>query len=194
LKVLNVGGGDGKGPLPRFEGWENIVLDIDPETTPDICMDAREMASLPGGEYDAVFCSHNLEHYYKHEVPTVLGGFSHVLKEDGYAEIIVPNIMKLIEALKRNSLDLMDTWYRTSSGVPITFHDVLYGWGQAIEKGNLYYAHHCGWTQNSLCKELISAGFKGGVQVWEDDYNIYARAFKQEKDVCQSPLVMQKAI
>jgi predicted SAM-dependent methyltransferase len=39
-----------------------------------------------------VYCSHNLEHYYHHEVPRVLAGSLHVLKPHGFAEIRVPDV------------------------------------------------------------------------------------------------------
>lgn len=185
MKLLNVGGGNTRELPERFKGWEHIILDVDPEVKPDILLDARDMGELPPNEYDVVICSHNMEHYYKHEVEGVLKGILHVLKDDGYAEITVPNLEKLFEAIHKNSFDINDIWYRTQQGTPISFHDVLYGWNYAMEKGNLYYAHHCGWTKNLLCETLIVAGFKGGVQVWEDDFNIYTRSFKKEKQPCQ---------
>ena len=79
-KVLNVGGNSKKIPLPpQYAGWENIVLDIDPQGKPDVVCDARQLRQLPSATYDAVYCSHNLEHYYRHDVPKVLEiGRAHV--------------------------------------------------------------------------------------------------------------------
>jgi len=185
LKVLNVGGG-AKGELPeRYKGWEHVLLDIDPNVHPDILLDAREMETLPPEEYDAIICSHNLEHFYKHEVRGVLKGFLHVLKDDGFAEITVPHLTKLMETMQANHLDITDVWYRTAAGMPITFHDAIYGWSYAMEKGNLFFAHRCGWTKRSLCDEIMQAGFEGGVQLWEDNSNIYTIGFKREKKSCQ---------
>ena len=39
--------------------------------------------AIAAAEYDSVYCSHNLEHYHRHEVPRVLAGFRHVLKAGG---------------------------------------------------------------------------------------------------------------
>lgn len=91
-KVLNVGGGTRDIPLPpQYQGWEHILLDIDPRGQPDIVADARELTRLPPAQFDAVYCSHNLEHYYRHDGVKVLAGFRHVLKEDGLAHIMVPD-------------------------------------------------------------------------------------------------------
>lgn len=59
---------------------------------PDVVCDARQLSQLPRATYDAVYCSHNLEHYYRHDVPKVLAGFSHVLKVGGFVHIIVPDM------------------------------------------------------------------------------------------------------
>ena len=109
MKVLNVGGGTDR-RLPPFypKDVEQLVLDIDPETKPDICCDALDMKSLNAGEYDSVYCSHNLEHFYSFEVPKVLEGFKHVLKDGGSVYICVPNLKALMESMLRFFLDLED--------------------------------------------------------------------------------------
>lgn len=180
MRVLNVGGGERPALPEHFKGWEQVVLDINADAKPDILLDAKDLCTLEPSTYDAVLCSHNLEHFYKHDVPIVLKGMLHVLKETGFAEIVVPDINCLFEAMRRESLELGDVWYRTAAGVPITFHDVLYGWNHAMERGNLYYAHKCGFTQHSLGEALLAAGFKGA-HIWTDNKAILARAFKQEQ-------------
>src|SRR5438045_1858589 len=92
-RVLNVGGGSKEIPLPpHYADWEHVLLDIDPTAKPDVVCDARGLSALPAAEYDAIYCSHNLEHYYKHDGIKVLRGFMHVLKPNGFAEIRVPDI------------------------------------------------------------------------------------------------------
>ncbi len=175
--VLNVGGGSNRNLPPEYDGWNQVVIDIDPQVSPDICLDAKLMDELPGFNYDAAFCSHNLEHFYKHDVPLVLKGMLHVLKDGGFAHISVPSFSGMIAAMQRDRLDINDVWYRTSGGTAITFHDVLYGWNHAMENGNLYYAHRCAFTQASLSEALLKAGFDG-VHIGDDGYNIVAKAYK----------------
>jgi predicted SAM-dependent methyltransferase len=73
----------------QYQEFEHILLDIDPKGSPDIVCDARTLTTLEPNQFDAIYCSHNLEHYYPHDVPRVLAGFLHVLKEDGFAPFAI---------------------------------------------------------------------------------------------------------
>jgi SAM-dependent methyltransferase len=96
-KVLNVGGNSKAIALPpQYAGFDHCLLDIDPKGSPDIVCDARELNTLEEGSFDAVYCSHNLEHYYRHDVPRVLAGFLHILKDGGFAQIRVPDISEVM--------------------------------------------------------------------------------------------------
>jgi hypothetical protein len=174
--VLNVGGGAGRELPPIYKGWEQDLLDIDPEVKPDVCCDAKEMRKLKSAKYDAVYCSHNLEHFYRHDVPVVLGGMHHVLKDTGFAHISVPDVIALMEAVVKGNRDIEDTWYPIP-GSAISFHDVLYGWNKVMAQGNLYYAHKCGFSEKSLGKALRAAQFRS-VHVARDGMNLHAFAFK----------------
>lgn len=159
-KVLNVGGGSKDiGLPPQYNEFEHVMLDIDPKGSPDIVCDARRLTQLEPGQFDAVYCSHNLEHYYRHEVPEVLKGFLHVLKEGGFAHIRVPDIREVMRVTLERNLDLEDVLYQSPLG-PIMVLDVLYGYGVEIEQsGQDFYAHKTGFTEQSLVKVLVSAGF-----------------------------------
>jgi ubiquinone/menaquinone biosynthesis C-methylase UbiE len=173
-KVLNVGGGPSR-ELPRvFKGWDQVLLDIDPNVNPDVLCDARKMNSLPASKYDAVHCSHCLEHFHKHEVPQVLGGFTHVLKDNGFVQIAVPDVEALCKAMIGQ--DISDIWY-ISPGGPITFHDVMYGWGKQISQGNMHYCHKTAFSRVTLSKALRAARF-ASVFIASDGYSLDAFAFK----------------
>ena len=158
-RFLNVGGGSKAAPLPaHFSGWEHVLLDIQPRTDVDLAMDARNLADLPPEAFDAVYCSHNLEHYYAHDVPRVLAGFAHVLKRGGFVEIRVPDIEAVLRAMTEGGLDIADPLYVSPAG-PVSVHDVLYGFGAEMARGNEYYAHKTGFTDRSLRQALGAAGF-----------------------------------
>lgn len=134
MKVLNVGGNNKAIPLPPyFKDFEHLLLDIDPRGKPDIVSDARELDQLEAGLVDAVYCSHNLEHYYRHDVKKVLKGFHHVLTGKGFAEIRVPDIPAVMKTLVDEEKDLDDVLY-DSNAAPITVCDVIYGYGVEIER------------------------------------------------------------
>ncbi len=159
-KVLNVGGNNKSIQLPaHFAGFEHLLLDIDPRGKPDILCDARELATQEADQFDAVYCSHNLEHYYRHDVQKVLAGFLHVIKDGGFAHIRVPDIAEVMRLTVENKLDIDDVLYTSPAG-PIMVLDVLYGYSVEIESsGQDFYAHKTGFTEKSLLAALDKAGF-----------------------------------
>src|SRR5260221_3443312 len=117
--------------------------------------DARELSLLPAASYDAVYCAHNLEHYYRHEVPKVLAGFSHVIKPGGFAHVIVPDMGEVMRVMAQNKVDIDDVLYQSVRG-PITVLDVVYGYGVEIQgSGNDFYAHKNCFTQKSPPAMLV---------------------------------------
>jgi SAM-dependent methyltransferase len=159
-KVLNVGGNSKiVGIPPHYNGWVHHLLDIDPRGKPDILADARELLKQPAATYDAIYCAHNLEHYLHHDARKVLKGFLHVLKDDGFAEIKVPDILAVMKRVVAEGLDLDDQLYVAPSG-PIQVRDVVWGYGVEIESsGNDFYAHKTGFSPKSLTAFLENAGF-----------------------------------
>jgi len=186
-RVLNVGGGTKNIPIPEhYAGWEHLLLDIDPRGAPDVLCDARELDSLDSHQFDAIYCSHNLEHYYKHDGDSVLRGFLHVLKPDGFAEIRVPDIGAVMRAFVARGMDIEDVLYTSPAG-PITVRDVIYGWALEIERsGEDFYAHKTGFTPASLRECLAKAGFRATVVVSDEAaFEIRALAFPSEPTAAQ---------
>lgn len=179
-KVLNVGGNSKDIPIPeQYGGWEHLLLDIDAKGNPDVVCDARELTDLPQADYDSVYCSHNLEHFYRHDVEKVLAGFLHVLKDDGFAYIRVPDMGELMQTVTQRGLDIGDILYQSPAG-PITVMDVIYGYGKEIESsGNDFYAHKTGFTQKSMMAALHNAGFPI-VFIHAAELEIMAIAFKSQ--------------
>ena len=190
-RVLNVGGGTKSIAIPSYyDGFNHLLLDIDPRGSPDVLCDARDLQSLEARQYDAIYCSHNLEHYYKHDGDDVLKGFIHVLKEEGFADIRVPDIGAVMRAFVQKGMDIEDTLY-VSAGRPIAVRDVIYGWAVEIESsGEDFYAHKTGFTPKSLNACLINAGFQtvfvASIEEW---YEVRALAFKGEPTPDQRELL-----
>lgn len=191
FRVLNVGGGDKKIPIPpHYAGWEHLLLDVDPRGNPDIVCDARQLDTLAASQFDAVYCSHNLEHYYRHDGATVLRGFLHVLKPDGFAEIKVPDLQSVMRRCVANNMDIGDVLYQSDLG-PITVRDVIYGLGSEIEQsGRDFFAHKTGFTPKSLARTLAEAGFvQTYVFVAPDAFETRALAFKAMPSAAQQKLL-----
>ena len=158
MRVLDVGGGS-EDRLPEiYKDWEHLRLDIDPKCNPDICMDARDLP-VEGQKFDAIYCSHNLEHFHRHDAIKVLRGFAGSLTDDGYAHILVPDVGEVMRQFVYGGMDIESVLYEATSG-PVTVHDVIYGWGLSLLGGNEFMAHKTGFTKDLLGRFLGTAGFK----------------------------------
>jgi len=182
-RVLNVGGNSKEIPLPpEYLGFEHLLLDIDPLCNPDILLDARKLTDSPAGQFDAIYCSHNLEHYYRHDVPKVLSGFLHVLKPGGFAHVVVPDLIGLMRQVVYRNMDLEDHLYLSAVG-PIAPIDVIYGYGRQIESsGTDFFAHKTGFSAQSLARAAIVAGFSQYVVTTDEKPEISLIAFKGQPD------------
>lgn len=189
--VLNVGGSSKKVAIPpHYDGWRHLVIDIDPARGADIVCDARTLATLAPAQFDAVYCSHNLEHYYRHDVPRVLAGFLHVLKSHGFAEIRVPDLAEVFRKVVEDGVDVEGELYVAPAG-PVSVLDVVYGFGPEIERsGRDFFAHKTGFSAASLTATLRGAGFG---EIWMapplGDYELRAVAFRKPSDQAQRKLL-----
>jgi predicted SAM-dependent methyltransferase len=138
-------------------GWTEIRLDIDPAVSPDVIGSMVDMSAVTSDSVDGIFSSHNIEHLYPHEVPLALAEFKRVLSDDGFAVITCPDLKSVCALVAGDKLT--EPAYTSPAG-PITPLDILYGHRLAMERGNLYMAHRCGFTQTVLDATLRVAGFK----------------------------------
>ena len=178
--VLNVGGASKLTPIPsHFDGWRHVLLDIDPAGNPDVVADARELTNLPSAEYDAVYCSHNLEHYYRHHAVKVVQGFAHVLKPEGFVQLFIPDIMAVMRRAVKDNLDLDDILY-VSAGGPLMVRDLIYGHHRPIEQNNNdFFAHKTGYSLKSLPMFMAQNGFPVNATASSSEYEIGGYYFKQ---------------
>jgi len=160
----------------RTGAWREIRLDIDPKVHPDIVASITELGLVAGASVDAVWSSHNLEHLYPHEVPLALREFCRVLKADGFALITLPDLRRVAELIVQDKLD--DPAYVSPAG-PIAPLDILYGHRASLAKGNLFMAHHTGFTAKTLGQALIRAGFAEAKVQRDDSFNLWATGYKQ---------------
>lgn len=166
--VLNLGG---TVCPPEFTGWRHVSLDINPDTKPDICADARKLDEVVFAEkFDAVACSHNLEHYEPEEGTRVLASLLGILKDGGEVHVRVPDMGSV------ESFGMDDVVYVSPAG-PITKRDMTYGHQASINAGNEYMRHLTGFTAPTLEKALVEAGFSG-VRVDAGNYELRATGVK----------------
>lgn len=160
-RVLHAGCGGAN--LPDYfpiKGAQEVRLDIDHSMKPDIVASLTDLGEV--GQFDAVFCSHCLEHLYPHEVPKALAEFARVLKPGGYAMVIVPDL---------EGLEVTDrVLYTTPAGLEVTAFDLFYGHRRLIGE-NPFMAHHSGFTKALLDGAMWDAGLTVNVRR-AGDYNL----------------------
>lgn len=145
-RILHVG--CGSEDLPDWLEGQDVRLDIDPSVMPDIVASMTNLGDI--GSFDAIYCSHALEHLYPYDVPVALAEFLRVLRPGGVAIIFVPDL----EGVEPTD----EILYKSPAGF-ITGFDLIYGYRPFL-KEQPYMAHHTGFTARMLHMALITAGFE----------------------------------
>ena len=95
-RVLNAGSGSAKGAMhPAFDpsGWKEVRIDIDARNAPDVVGSIAYMRDVvEDGSFDAIWCSHCIEHLHDHEVLPALREFRRILTNTGFAIVSCPNL------------------------------------------------------------------------------------------------------
>ena len=187
-KLLHIGCGPKRQAAthPTFRDprqWAETRLDIDPGAKPDIVASMTDMSMVEDGQFDAIFSSHNLEHLYPHDVPTALAEFRRVLKPTGFALVIVPDLQRVGELVAANKLE--DPAYMSPSG-PICPVDMLYGFRESLAAGNLFMAHKMGFTQKTLARYFLRAGFVA-VTAQRDGFDLFALGYCSQRQAQAEP-------
>jgi SAM-dependent methyltransferase len=155
---VNAGSGPrGGGRFPSFfDNWRQLRVDVDPAAQPDIVADITDLSAIPNGSVDAIWSAHCIEHLYTHQVEPALAEFHRILRSDGFACIIVPDLQTVAEYIVSDRLD--EVIYESAAG-PVTAHDVLFGFGPAIARGSTSMAHRCGFTPTAMLDRLKKSRF-----------------------------------
>lgn len=162
-RILHVGCGTEH--IPEWLDGDEVRLDIDPAVKPDIVAPMTDMGAI--GAFEAIYCSHALEHLYPHDVPMALAEFLRVLRPGGVVLIFVPNL--------EYARPTNEVLYESPVG-PITGFDLFYGYTPWL-KENLYMAHHSGFIGATLRAALEKAGFQG-VRTVPDCWNLLGMGVK----------------
>lgn len=182
-RVLNAGSGSYSArklhPVFTPEVWQEIRIDIDPQSEPDIVGSITDLRSACAPQsFDAIWASHILEHLYAHEVPSALTEFRRILKPDGFALITSPDLEAVATLILDHGLDHVAY---TSPAGPITPLDMLFGHSDSIARGRVSMAHKSGFTCASLGQRFVDAGFPVAV-VKREKFDLWALGLMEEAD------------
>jgi SAM-dependent methyltransferase len=160
-------------PLFQMGDWDEIRYDIDPNAEPDIVGSLQDMSLVEDASVEAIYSSHNIEHVWAFEVQGVLKEFRRVLKPEGFALILCPDMLSVAQAIRDGFLE--KAVYESPAG-PITALDIVYGYHSDIEAGNHYMAHKTAFTSETLAKHLERAGFASAIIVRDYLLGLHALA------------------
>jgi predicted SAM-dependent methyltransferase len=158
--VLNAGSGslaaDGLHPIFRNPNWQEVRLDIDERVRPDLVGSITDLSAFEDRRFDAIWCSHILEHLHTWQVGRALAEFRRVLKPTGFLLVRSPDLEAIAKLVVEGRLEAVA--YQSPAG-PITALDMLFGHSLSIQRGNHFMAHNTGFTLERLGRLLLEAGF-----------------------------------
>lgn len=181
-RLLDVGSGRRNRPHPHpiFAQWSIVRLDIDKSVEPDLVGSITDLrGTVPDASFDAVWSSHNIEHLYTHELPGALSEMKRVLKPHGFALLTCPDLEQIGKLIAGG--DIERTIYTAPAG-PISVIDMLFGHTASITRGNLFMAHHTGFTVDRLGKVLQGAGFAEAWVAPGPSIDLWAAALMPQTD------------
>lgn len=156
--LVNLGSGrKGSARLPAmFADWRELRVDADPKMAPDLLADMTDLSAIESGAADAVWSAHCLEHLYLFQTGKAIAEAYRILNEDGFLCLIVPDLQLIADYIAQDRLH--EVIYQSPAG-PVTAHDMIFGFGQALAQGYDGMAHRCGFTPGLLVRKLQEVPF-----------------------------------
>ena len=131
-------------------------MDIDQSVCPDLIGSITDLSQIADASFDAIWCSHTLEHLYQHEVAAALKSFRRILAPGGFALITCPDLEAIAALITGGRLE--EAAYQSPAG-PISALEMLYGHGPSIAQGQIFMAHRTGFTVERMGRLLLEADF-----------------------------------
>ncbi len=168
----------------RFEGpeWEETRLNNSATSKPDIVAHPTNLKDIEKESFDAVWSPQSLKHLYSHEVMIALKEFKRILKTDGLFFMHTTDIQRVAEAITKKGL--VEPLYRSKVGT-VTALDLMYGFWQDLENGNISTVPRTGFTARSLAMIMRQSGFLD-ITVQRDKFNLWAVGYKRAKKTEQN--------
>lgn len=142
-----------------------LAVDSNPDVSPDICADVRDLGLFKDGSVDEVFAGHVLEHLTWDEGQAALAEWRRVLKSGGRLGVVVPDFRAICRAYLANEGTVVE-WPAGTRRLARDLHLIngmfLYSWEQASPHKWMYSLDH-------LREALEAAGFAVTVEIDRDN-------------------------
>jgi predicted SAM-dependent methyltransferase len=167
--LLNIGAGSEPLNIAALANHKELRYDNDETSNPDILGDIASMNMIPAQSVDVLWASHIIEHVFWGEIPGVFGEIKRILKKDGCAILITPNLGSLGPYME-DRID--ETVYTTSAG-PIAPLDMLYGYRGFTSRGMTGMMHKIGFNARLLHTALNTCGLTNN-RIYKTPFEIIA--------------------
>jgi predicted O-linked N-acetylglucosamine transferase (SPINDLY family) len=153
-------------PAARFTGWERIS--VSPRDSAKELID--RLSDFGSRRFDAIQLGLGFARYYHHDLLQLLDKCRSLLTEQGFIDLLAPDLGAAMDALIGGQLDIDDP-LPINGGSSVTVHDAIYG--------SALMPHRTGYSEDSLERTLLQAGFKH-VNVAKAKFLLHAQAFRSE--------------
>lgn len=139
----------GCGPI-RLDGFVNIDARETPAT--DVVADAWDLGRFADASVAFIYCRHMIEHLTLAEARRTLAEWHRVLRPDGLANIVCPDLIfaaKQLLGMKRSVFPDQQAHAMAA----------FYGWSLEERGGHDYDSHRWGYTLDTLAALCGSVGF-----------------------------------
>jgi len=154
--------------------WDEVTVDIDPRTEPDVVADMLALPADWTGAFNAVYSSHTLEHLYAHEVPVALAEMQRILRPGGGIILRVPDLQ---QACTWVALGKPEDVIYVSPGGAVTAMDMIYGYRPYVASAAITMVHKTGFTELTLLAAMARAGFER-ITVSTDGHGLWGMGWK----------------
>lgn len=165
--LLNIGSGENKLNFKSLSKFKEITFDADKELNPDIVGDILNLDVFDSNSIDVIWSSHVLEHIHTLEVPDVILNVNRILKKDGVAIFVVPDLQSIGDKLSLG--DIHKPLY-TVNDFSVTPMDMMYS-HILMSKDKPYMMHKTGFTEKYAIELLASLKVDGYVKCM--NYNLF---------------------
>lgn len=164
-KVVNIGANKAKLDFKLFNDYQEIKVDICEDVNPDIVASITNMEVIPSKSVDGIWASHIVEHIFWHELPIAFAQMKRILKDNGIAIIMCPNLSMVADKIKDNINEVL---YTTPAG-SITALDMIYGFREFTKLGMEGMMHKIGFTPRLMGEVLDSLNLKNEIYCYNFD-------------------------
>lgn len=155
--------------------WEEVRMDPDASLTPRYRGWLHDLAQVPDGSMDGIWCKHGMQRLFHHEIPGVIAQFQRILRADGAVLLAVTDLQTLAGEIAENRLE--SSLITTSDGKKAAPLDLLFGHRELLQQSGDQGLYRCAFTATTMANKLSRGGFRG-IQVRREGLTLWAAGHK----------------